>query len=317
MDSREAALQGAHIAAVDLGSNAIRFAIYRLSKNLEPVVQHQKRYPVRLGRGVFADSHLLPEDMDAAVAALKEIAGAAKEAGCIATMAVGTSALRDATNGAEFIQRVQAETGIPLRAISGDEEAALVAASVVLPKSVTRERLIFDVGGGSTEIIRTHPATGHIISGSLPLGAVRLAQRLGNPEIYTEQFRLQLLEATLEVLTSQIPVGEARGNFYGIIIGGTGQALAHSLHTLGMIERPTIIPFETAQAYSYMLTDKTPEELVRELAVEPTRAGIIVPGILILVELMRFFNLKEIRVSDAGVKEGLVRQYVAEQLTAS
>ncbi len=301
---------GDHIGAIDCGSNAIRFSIYRLDDNLKPKAIMARRYPVRLGAGTFANGRLAPADIDAAVEAFQHIKALAEEHNVSVLPAVATSAIRDAANAAELVSRLADETGITLRPISGEEEADLIAAGVNATVDTDQNRTIFDVGGGSTEVIRCRP-DGYILEkASLPLGAVRFAQEAGMPDLYDDEDIMTLREKIGQVLRNRFSEGTDHGDF-GIAIGGTARAIAHFAASKNFITDEQRLTLQGVVDSFHALIRLRPEEMVAGTGIDQSRAMIIVPGVLILMGVMAFQGLEEAVVSDAGVREGLVSRFLS------
>ena len=166
------------VAAVDVGSNAIRFLAAELPPDGELRVLASERRPVRLGHGVYLSGRLDRAPLEAAVATLCELKAASDRLGVSRIRAVATSAVRESSNGGELVERVRREAGLELEVISGSEEARLahlaVAARVPLGD---RRWLLVDLGGGSVEVslVDRH---GVLWSESHTMGSVRLLEEL-------------------------------------------------------------------------------------------------------------------------------------------
>lgn len=301
------------MGVIDCGSNAIRFTIYRLNDLSEPVQVFAKRFPVRLGAGTFANGQIAAADINAAVEAFREIKSVAGEHDAVALPAVATSAVRDASNATEFVDLVALETGIILSPITGEEEAELIAAGVNSTVTVNANRVIFDIGGGSTEIIRCRPDGEILEKVSLPLGAVRLAQEAGMPDLYDNDDLLTIRETIGHVLQQQFGGGTDHGDF-GIAIGGTASALAQFASIRNFMEDKHRLTLQAVVDSYHALVQMTPEEMVADAAIDQSRAMIIVPGVLIFMGVMAFQGLEEVLVSNAGVREGLVSRFLAGTL---
>ena len=141
------------VGAIDLGSNAIRYTALEIDENFRQTPLAADRIAVRLGHGVFVSGKLVPEAMDAAVAALKAIKERFAALGVAHLRAAATSAVREAANGDAFLKRVRRETGITLETITGSEEARLVYLAVAARMPLGDSPwLAADIGGGSVEV---------------------------------------------------------------------------------------------------------------------------------------------------------------------
>ena len=146
------------IAIVDLGSNSARLIVTHIYHNGAYNLVYQQKETVRLSRGLTADGGLLPEAMEKAIETLKNFAYMCRLFSADTIIAVATAAVRNATNGDAFVETIRRETGIPIRIISGDEEAWLGYVGVINTIDAP-DALVFDLGGGSTELalIRNRP----------------------------------------------------------------------------------------------------------------------------------------------------------------
>lgn len=165
------------LAAIDVGSNSLHMLIADVSPDGRIHVVDRVKEMVRLGRRAFTNGQLAPGAMELAVGTLKNFGRLARARHVERLGAVATSAVREARNGALFVRRLRRETGIPVRVISGPEEARLIfhAARHALGLD-GGPHLIVDVGGGSVELVLVRDGR-TLWMRSLPLGAARLAER--------------------------------------------------------------------------------------------------------------------------------------------
>src|SRR3954471_8011438 len=168
------------VAAVDVGSNAIRFLAAEFSALGVYEVLEEERVPVRLGHDVFLTGRLTPEAIEAAVAAIARFRGRMEALGIEHYRAVATSATRESRNGDELVGRIRREAGIELETITGQEEARLVYLAVANRVRMGEEKWItVDVGGGSVEVSLVD-ANGILWSESHVMGSVRLLEELSS-----------------------------------------------------------------------------------------------------------------------------------------
>ncbi|MCE2863174.1 MAG: hypothetical protein RIR76_334 [Verrucomicrobiota bacterium] len=174
-----ASASSAPVAVIDVGSNSIKVLVARRGDGggLEHVSAHT--LDARIGAGISREHPRLSEPgMEAALTAIRELAAESAALGAASPVIVATSAVRDAANGAEFRERVRAATGVTLRILSGDEEAALIGRGLLCDPGLRelRDFILCDLGGGSLECVAF---TGRAIRSkvSLPLGCVRLTER--------------------------------------------------------------------------------------------------------------------------------------------
>lgn len=212
------------VAAVDMGSNAIRFEVAEFASPRRWTVLASERRAVRLGHGVFLSGRLAAPAMDAAVEALASFVAAMKELRVEHCRAIATSAVREAANGEEFLARVREATGLQLETVSGAEEARLAYLAVRSRMSLTPGCwLIADLGGGSVEVSLVD-ADGILWSESHTIGAVRLLEELSQAGAEPGRFR-QLLEEYVSNL--RLPAAARAQRVQGFVAtGGNIEALA-------------------------------------------------------------------------------------------
>src|SRR5258708_16795269 len=190
------------IAAIDVGSNAIRMVVGRVSDDQNVEIIDSTRVPVRLGQDTFLAGQIGESAMQAAADTFDRFGMIAAQFGVARMRAVATSSMREAENSDILIDRIARRSGIQLEIISGEEEARLVHLAVTKAVDLNgRDAILVDIGGGSVEVTISH-ADEIVWSESYPIGTVRLLQRLGDsgskrpfPELlreYTESPRHRL-----------------------------------------------------------------------------------------------------------------------------
>ena len=161
------------LAVVDLGTNSIRLFIYDLSPEREPENLFHTKEIIRLGEGLYPDMTLKEPAKQRCLDVLRSFADIMAGFNVDRVSAVATSALREANDGKMFLQKLIAETGVPLKIISGENEAQLIARGVLNTSNCkSGKTVIVDLGGGSTEIIFCSGSSCDFCI-SLPIGAVR------------------------------------------------------------------------------------------------------------------------------------------------
>jgi exopolyphosphatase/guanosine-5'-triphosphate,3'-diphosphate pyrophosphatase len=162
------------VGFVDIGTNSVRLLVVRINPNFSYTIISQEKEVVRLGEQEFNDSTLRPEAMERAIFVCGKFSDLAKTYGATEIIAVGTSAIREARNQSDFLQRLLSETGLNVHVISGEEEARLICLGVSSGIDIGEEKAIFiDLGGGSTEIAIGNQHKCFYVY-SLRLGAIRL-----------------------------------------------------------------------------------------------------------------------------------------------
>ena len=215
------------VAAIDIGSNSIKMSLGRLGNDGKLEEFGQVVDVVRLGQGVDRTGELDPERIEAAVATLKRFAGEARAAGASDIAAVATEATRAARNGTEFLERVRRDTGIDVRVVNGEEEAALTFRGLATDTELTGHIVVADIGGGSTEFVVANDGV-VLGSRSTPLGSGRLTERFVSTDPPTPEALAQIqaeADGVIERLTRSLKL--PRGDSVRlIVVGGTGEYLA-------------------------------------------------------------------------------------------
>jgi exopolyphosphatase / guanosine-5'-triphosphate,3'-diphosphate pyrophosphatase len=302
------------LAAIDVGSNSIHMIVVAPEPGGGYRVLDREREMVRLGRSALGRGTLSEGAMSAGVEALKKMTTLARLKGATRTVAVATSAVREAANGEEFLTRVKAQTGIDVRPLDGEEEARLIFRAVrevvdLGPKSA----IIADVGGGSTEWIVTR--AGHLQRvASAPVGSLRSAASLtGDPPSAAS---ITTLRARLRVAIDRLPVPRRTERM--VATSGTAVCAADLADLLGGrdwkagagVLREVRVK-ELRQVIDHLRRLKR-----RQIAALPPvggpRAESILPGTVLLDELARRAGVDRFLVSDRALREGLVLETLGE-----
>lgn len=296
------------IAAIDIGSNSVRQIIADVSATGQiRVVDEMKAMP-RLGEGLELTGELGRTALDAAVAAVQRMVMLARQYGAARIEIVATSAVRDATNSAEFTSRVRESTGIDVRVLSGEEEALLCFRSALAHFELGSGRsLVMDIGGGSLELVLAKDGLIERVA-SLPFGAVRLTERFLSPTLRPKGVR-QLREHVREGLRRSVPVKDWRGtrvigsggtftNLAGIVLHRTGVSVRSAHGT-----RVTRVELEHVLDWVQRLD---PDERAQVPGLNPARADIIVAGLATAAEVLARFDPRDLLTSSYGIREGLL-----------
>ena len=305
------------LAIIDLGSNTSRLIILAYAPGTAFQLIDQVRERVRLSEGMGAENVLRAAPMDRAVQLMKVFKALCDANGIDTIIATATSAVRDARNQAEFLQRVEKEAGLKLLVLSGTEEAYYGYLGAINSTPLI-DGLVLDIGGGSLELSRvrqrqlTH-------STSLPLGAVRLSETfLRSDPIKTSDVRL--VNRYVEALLNSIAWLKASRGDQLVGLGGTVRALAK------MDQRRREYPLD--RLHGYVLTLPAIETLLHEMEDVPLskreklpglngdRADVIVGGTLALTRLMRLGGYHELIVCGQGLREGLFYEHFLHDLPA-
>lgn len=308
-------------SAIDLGTNNCRLLIAKPTQKGFRVVDAFSRI-VRLGEGVAQTGVMSQDAMDRTIEALKICASKITRRNVIGMRHVATQACRVAGNSEEFIERIQQETGLTLDVISSAEEAKLaVMGCQSLIAYHNRNALIFDIGGGSTELIWVASKGNHRteIMGwtSIPWGVVNLAETFSYPgdSVSTETYAKMLasVEEHLIPFEAEHNIRNVckRKNTQFLGTSGTVTTLA-SLHLdLDEYDRNKVdgLWMKTAEAIklSKDVAEMSYDERCALNSIGSERADLVVAGCAILDALLSMWNVKSLRVADRGIREGILR----------
>ena len=296
------------IASIDIGTNTILLLIVEADKNGIVKVLHDEQVIARLGKGVDADRVINQETFSRAEAFLKEYKDTCNRFNVNTIIAVGTSALRDAINQIEFCEYIYSKTGIRIEIISGDEEAQWTYMGGISKfKDASNRFTVVDIGGGSTEIITGNSVT--IESKiSLNIGSVRITERI----LKTSPPENNSVEEAHEFILSQIPstISNQISSSFPIGVAGTVTTLAAMNQQLSHYDSEKIDGFSLQYDDIIEVFDKLKVLALNQIKsipqISPGRADIILAGILILLGFMEKTRLKIIRVSDRGLRYGII-----------
>lgn len=296
------------VSVIDIGSNSVRMVIYEKTSRFAFHLLHEEKSKVRISENAYKHDGILQEvPMQRTFDALENFLKISDSFKVKKTLCVATSALRDAPNQKDFLQRVREKLKLNIKIISGEREAyfGAIACANLLPKQ--SNAMSIDIGGGSTEIafIDTNNVS-H--TSSLKLGTVRLK------ELFFDTNDLEGAKAYIEKELDKIP-NEKISNLIGI--GGTFRAISYAIQKSQNYPLNKIHAFEytqeTFRKYIEQILDAD-ETTLAELFIKPNRFDVIKPGALILKMLVSKFAIKNVITSGVGVREGV---YLADLLRGS
>lgn len=298
------------LAALDVGTNTVLMLVVERTADGRLQALADLARITRLGRGVDATGHLDHEAAARTLDAIVEFTGKARALGAEKILTAATAALRDAKDGPEFIAQVKTRAGIDLNIISGNDEAELSYLSTKkgLNLDPADKVLIVDIGGGSTELIRSEPARKLDVA-SLQIGSVRLTERLIHQDPPTVREAADLRLATDEALQSlgwefrpDVMVGIA-----GTVTTLCAVALGLRTYDSAVVHGHRLSQPEVLRTIA-LLGSVPLEERKKLPGIEPGRADVIFAGAAILERVMAHFGAIEVIVSDQGVRWGLIRR---------
>jgi exopolyphosphatase / guanosine-5'-triphosphate,3'-diphosphate pyrophosphatase len=297
------------VAVVDIGTNSTRLLIADVDPSEGSVRDLLRQSRVtRLGAGVDSGGELSAEAVRRTCAVLADYRDLIDDHECETNLAVLTSAVRDASNGADFTAHVRRDYGLDARTLSGDEEAQLTFLGAMSDREPdTEPTVVVDIGGGSTEFVVGHDHTAgfHV---SLQAGVVRMSERHihSDPPAPAELQGLAL--DTRAIFLDGLPPQERAPVTSGIAVAGTATSAAAIDQELD--------PYDPARVHRHPLLLATVELLLARLAdmteaqrrevvgLHPDRAPTIVAGMILLSEAMRAFELDSVEVSEHDILRG-------------
>ena len=294
-------------AAIDIGSNSIKMTIGRA--NLEGGVDQLDwaSEVVRLGHGLDRTGLLDEERIEAAIETLNRFAVRAREHGATRIVAVATEATRAAANGGMFLDRVRDQTGIEVRIVDGQAEAALMFRGLAADADLTGSVLVADIGGGSTELIA---ARGGVVQAaqSLPLGSGRLTDRfiVSDPPQPPELAACEK-EADAVILAAR-PLGlRPDTEIRLIVVGGTGEFMAR------LVTDVQHISLEAVRVVLAKLATLSAAELADEIDIPEARARVLPAGVAIVAAIASRLDPERIEISRSGIRAGLLLETLTEE----
>ncbi len=297
-------------AGIDIGTLTCRLLIADLASELPLTELRSDRRILRLGEGVDQTKRLSPAAIDRVIACLQEWRNVINSYHVEATSAVATSAVRDAANRDEFLERVKREAGFEVEVISGEEEArrTLLGIRSGLPAGVT-EILALDIGGGSTEFILDHPGQKRITH-SIDIGVVRLCERVLRHDPPTDEEVRQAREWVNREAKAVVAGMEDSRQATFVGTAGTITSLAAMAQKLSTYEPARIhnyrLSLESIRELEHTLLSRTKAERVGLPGLEKNREEVIAAGAIIIRTIMETLGEEECLVSDLGLREGVL-----------
>lgn len=300
---------------MDIGTNSIRFLLVRLHPQQPPTILTRLKQMVRLGEGEFTHQALQPQAIDRAVLVAKQYAGLARANGADDIVVVATAATREAANQGQFVQRLQQEAQLDVRVVSGLEEARLIYLGVASGVHLgDKQALCIDIGGGSTEVI-IGTQQDHCYLGSLKVGAIRLTTHFLSGE------RGPVPPRTYEAIQRYVrhhavrTFREMRAHRIDLVIGSSGTIenlaeVAAQMFYKRPWQRDDVLSYAQLKQVVAMLGALPLAERRKVPGLNPERADIIMAGAAILDACMQELALPGLRVTDRGLREGLLVDYL-------
>lgn len=291
-------------AIIDIGTNSVRLLIAEKDEKEEWKVLKKDLRSTRLGEGMTDKAFIGRGPRERTLQAIQEFTAAARLAGASEIYAYGTSIMRDAANGGEFSDEVTAATGIPVRILSGKEEAYYSYIGAAGTSGVVTS--VVDIGGGSTEICMGF-GTDIGMRHSFKLGCVRCSKQF---DTTTPRGLAELKKHCFDLFRHTELLQAVKNVKRWIGVGGTVTSLASMLQELEVYDTAKVQDFiihqEDVNRMLKKLSSMSYDEKCHMTGLMPERADIIVAGVAILDSLMEYFALPEVMVSDRDLSEGLL-----------
>ncbi|MBA3300793.1 MAG: Ppx/GppA family phosphatase [Thermoleophilaceae bacterium] len=303
----------ARIAVIDLGTNSSRLLVAEVTDNRLKELERRTEV-TRLGQGVDSTGALAEDAMERVFKALAEYDRLIAQHQVERTVAVATSAVRDAANGDDFRTQLKQRFGIDAQIISGDQEALLTFAGATSdkPEAATQVTLVNDIGGGSTEFVVGRAGHWPDFHASTQAGSVRHTERHLQTDPPTKQQLEALRQEVATIIDRAVPPETRTKVDDGIAVAGTATSLAAIDQQLD--------PYDPEKVHGYELTHQATERILEELrttplearrqtkGLHPDRAPTIVAGAAILAEIYAAFDLRTMQVSEHDILHGAALQ---------
>ncbi|CAN5342026.1 Ppx/GppA phosphatase family protein [soil metagenome] len=314
-------------AALDLGTNNCRLLIARPAENDGFTIIDAFSRIVRLGEGLAGSGRLSDAAIERAMSALSVCADKLVRRGVHLSRAVATEACRRAENGQDFVDRVYRETGIALDIIDAGEEARLaVAGCHALLEPGDGPALIFDIGGGSTELVRVEQGASEpriVAWRSVPWGVVSLSEvephdapdREGRLAAY-DRMRERFAEVIVDFVKPDMIADPSSLRLLGT--SGTVTTLASVHLGLNVYDRRAVdgirVPSDSLRAISASLAGQSITERARVACIGNERADLVVAGCAILDAILDIWPAPRVGIADRGIREGILRALIASSV---
>ncbi len=302
------------IAAIDVGSNAIRMTVGEVDDAWKVKVIENIRLPVRLGQDVFTKGKLDETSMQQTLDAFRRFQHISRDFGVHHLRAVATSAMREASNGRLLADRIYRASEIKVDIIDGAEEARLIHQAVTHALDIkNKHTLMIDIGGGSVEVTLS---TGRniIFSDSYKMGTVRLLKNLemkGRSKQTFSQLVGEYAESARRRIEHEI------GSEKISVCAGTGgnvEEIGHLRQKLFKAESDRFITMNELEQMIERLSRMSIEERIQKLKLRPDRADVILPAAIILHLIASQTHVKQIAIPNVGLKDGVLLD-IAQELS--
>lgn len=289
-------LQGlSRYGVIDVGSNTIHLLVGEVEGGGVLPVTGEK-VSARLGAGVDKSGSIVEERLALAEEAIRLFARISALNGVSEPAILATSAVRDAANGQELIERVAGATGLEMRLISGDEEADLGFRGAVSAVGKTWEgaALVVDLGGGSAQLIVGEASNGPLMQISLPLGSNRTTEKF----VENDPAKKKELKALDKHVKEMMPGWGLSPGVPVVAVGGSARAMLKITQDRLTVDRLRQLASE--------ITDRPSSVLAREYGIAPERARVLPAAITTFAAILEHFDREDLTVARGGLREGTI-----------
>ncbi len=289
-------LQGlSRYGVIDVGSNTIHLLVGEVEDGGVLPVTGEK-VSARLGAGVDKSGSIVEERLALAEEAIRLFARISALNGVSEPAILATSAVRDAANGQELIERVAGATGLEMRLISGDEEADLGFRGAVSAVGKTWEgaALVVDLGGGSAQLIVGEASNGPLMQISLPLGSNRTTEKF----VENDPAKKKELKALDKHVKEMMPGWGLSPGVPVVAVGGSARAMLKITQ-----DRLTV---DCLRQLASEITDRPSSVLAREYGIAPERARVLPAAITTFAAILEHFDREDLTVARGGLREGTI-----------
>ncbi|MCO0832046.1 exopolyphosphatase [Fructobacillus sp. W13] len=311
-------MQEKKIAIIDLGSNSARLVLEKLNSDGSYGELYRIKEDTRLSKGMGEELLLQQSQMDNTIEVLKKYRAIILENGISEIHGITTAAVRTAKNQREFLHRVKKEVGVSLRVLSGEEEARYDFLGVIACLPKVERAVILDTGGASVEVIPYEKRRAKM-EVSLPFGAVNLSEKYDLADRVTDE---NIEAACIQIQQSyqKLDFGDQYNGWPVILLGGANRSLAkmaeknswtsrgiEDLHGLSITQ-------DHVEQIFHAISHMTREEREHLAGLEKNRAGIIISGLLPVLNLTRVLQSSSVIFSESGVREGLIFELIQKEM---
>lgn len=309
------------LAAIDVGTNSVRLIVAEADDDGSYRVLDDEKEITRLGHGLSATGRMDPARIEHTAATIARMRAIAEGYGAAEPRVVGTSASREAANGPDLVARIREASGLEMHVISGDEEALLAFRSAARAFDLSAQpALVFDIGGGSVELVLSAGGHGGLIERvySLPLGAVRLTEHFGGASAAS----LDRFDELRDHIRSVLKKAVGRPPIWPQIVVGTGGTLTtlglmalrhaagpHGNGDFGKVQGTPVTRAEVRHLLDYVR--KLPvKDRTKVSGLGADRIDIIVAGLAVVDALLKHFGANRLKVHEGGIRDGLLLEMV-------